>query len=148
MVALMIPTICTSQLLVRLVIREMSFNEKKFLGSGSSFSEDCEFLIEPNSSLDVEEEQVVFSKPLKSVAENDDSRTQETSPVPEFRLQIQILTFIRNSEHVAVAMLKLLSVMFVLLIILRTFPSLNVFRVKRALTLWRKLKGHNRETNG
>ena len=35
------------------------------------------------SSLDVEEEQVVSSKPLKSVAENDESRTQETSPVPE-----------------------------------------------------------------
>ena len=94
--------------------RNVSFNEKKFLGSGSSFPEDCEFLIEPKSSLDVEEEQVVFSKPWKSVAENDDSRTQETSPVPEFRLKIQILTFIRNSEHVAVAMLKLLSVMFVL----------------------------------
>ena len=35
------------------------------------------------SSLDVEEEQVVSSKPLKLVAENDDSRTQETSPMPE-----------------------------------------------------------------
>ena len=57
--------------------------EKEFLGFGSSFSEDCEFLPEPKSSLDVEEEQVVPSKPLKSVAENDDSRTQESSPVPE-----------------------------------------------------------------
>ena len=61
----------------------VSFNEKEFLGFGSSFSEDCEFLPEPESSLDVEEEQVVSSKPLKLVAENDDSRTQETSPVPE-----------------------------------------------------------------
>ena len=54
----------------------VSFNEIEFLGFGSSFSEDCEFLPEPKSSLDVEEEQVVSSKPLKSVAENDDSRTQ------------------------------------------------------------------------
>ena len=61
----------------------MLFNEKEFLGFRSSFSEDCEFLPEPKSSLDVEEEQVVSSKPLKSVAENDASRTQETSPVPE-----------------------------------------------------------------
>ena len=63
--------------------RKVSFNEKEFHGFGSSFSEDCEFLPEPKSSLDVEEEQVVSSKPLKSVAENDDSRTQETSPVLE-----------------------------------------------------------------
>ena len=63
--------------------KKVSFNEKDFLGFGSSFSEDCEFLPELKSSLDVEEEQVVSSKPLKSVAENDDSRTQETSPVPE-----------------------------------------------------------------
>ena len=63
--------------------RNVSFNEKEFLGFGSSFPEDCEFLPEPKSSLDVEEEQVVSSKPLKSVVENDDSRTQETSPVPE-----------------------------------------------------------------
>ena len=64
--------------------RNVSFNEKEFLGFGSSFPEDCEFLPEPKSSLDVEEEQVVSSKPLKSVVENDDSRTQETSPVPEY----------------------------------------------------------------
>ena len=64
--------------------RNVSFNEKEFLGFGNSFSEHCEFLPEPKSSLDVEEEQVVSSKPLKSVAENDDSRTQETSPVPEY----------------------------------------------------------------
>ena len=63
--------------------RNVSFNEKEFLGFGSSFSEDCEFLPEPKSSLDVEEEQVVSSKPLKSVSENDDTRTQGTSPVPE-----------------------------------------------------------------
>ena len=63
--------------------RNVSFNEKEFLGFGSSFPEDCEFLPEPKSSLDVEEEQVVPSKPLKPVVENDDSRTQETSPVPE-----------------------------------------------------------------
>ena len=63
--------------------RNLSFNEKEFLGFGRSFSEDCEFLPEPRSSLDVEEEQVVSSKPLKSIDENDDSRTQETSPVPE-----------------------------------------------------------------
>ena len=63
--------------------RNMSFNEKEILGFGSSFPEDCEFLPEPKSSLDVDEEQVVSSKPLKSVLENDDSRTQETSPVPE-----------------------------------------------------------------
>ena len=54
----------------------------------------------------------------------------------------------RNSEHVASAMLKLLSVMVVLLIILRKFHLLNVSRVKRSLTLWRKLKDHNQETNG
>ena len=42
-----------------------------------------DFLPEPKSFLDVEKEEVVSSKPLKSVAENDDSRTQETSPVPE-----------------------------------------------------------------
>ena len=64
--------------------RNVSFNEKEFLGFGSSFSENCEFLPEPKSSSDVEEEQVVSTKPLKSVAENDDSLTQETSPVPEF----------------------------------------------------------------
>ena len=64
------------------------------------------------------------------------------------RLQIQILTFMRNSKHVAFAMLKLLSVMAVLLINLRTFHWLNVSRVKRSLTLRRKLKSHNRETNG
>ena len=63
--------------------KNVSFNEKEFLGLGSTFSEDCELLPEPKSSLDVEEEQVVSSKPLKLVAENDDSRTQETSPVPE-----------------------------------------------------------------
>ena len=62
--------------------RNVSFNEKEFLGFGSSFSEDCEFLPEPKSSSNVEEEQVVSSKPFKSVAENDDS-PQETSPVPE-----------------------------------------------------------------
>ena len=63
--------------------RNVSFNEKEFLGFGSSFPKDCEFPPEPKSSLDVEEEQLVSSKPLKSVVENDDSRTQETSPVPE-----------------------------------------------------------------
>ena len=63
--------------------RNVSFNEKEFLSFGSSFPEDCEFLPEPKSSLDVEEEQVVSSQPLKSVVENDDSRTQETLPVPE-----------------------------------------------------------------
>ena len=63
--------------------RNVSINQKEFLGLGSSFSEDCEFLPEPKSSLDVEEEQVVYSEPFKSVAENDDSRTPETSPVPE-----------------------------------------------------------------
>ena len=63
--------------------RNVSLNEKEFLGFGRSFSEDCEFLPEPKSSLDVEEEQVVSSKPLKSVVENDELRTQETSPVPE-----------------------------------------------------------------
>ena len=56
--------------------RIVSFNEKAFLGFGSSFSEDCQFLPEPKSSLDVEEEQVMSSKPLKLVAENGDSRTQ------------------------------------------------------------------------
>ena len=88
--------------------RNVSFNKNEFLGFGSSFSEDCEFLPEHKSSSDVE---VESSKPLKSVAENDDSRTQEISPVPGLRLQIQILTFMRNSEHVAVTMLELLSVM-------------------------------------
>ena len=63
--------------------RNVSNNEREFIGFGSSFPEDCEFLPEPKSSLDVEEEQVVSSKPLKSVVENDDSRTQQTSPVPE-----------------------------------------------------------------
>ena len=62
--------------------RKVSFDEKEILGFGSSISEDCEFLPEPKSSLGVEGEQVGSSKPLKSVAENDDSRTQETSPVP------------------------------------------------------------------
>ena len=63
--------------------RKVSFNEKDFLGFESSFSENCEFLPEPKCSLDVEEEQVVCSKPLKSAAENDDSCSQETSPVPK-----------------------------------------------------------------
>ena len=63
--------------------RTASFNDKEFLGFAKSFSEDCESLPEPKSSLDVEQEQVVSCKPLKSFAENDDSRTQETSPVPE-----------------------------------------------------------------
>ena len=63
--------------------RNGSFNEKDFFGFGGSFSEDCEFISEPRSSLDVDEVQVVPSQSLKSVAENDDSRTQETSPVPE-----------------------------------------------------------------
>ena len=63
--------------------RNVSFNEKEFLGFASSFPENCEFFPETKSSLDVEEKQVVSSKPLKSVAENDDSRTQETSPVQE-----------------------------------------------------------------
>ena len=63
--------------------RNVSFYEQEFLGFGSSFSEDCEFLPEPKSSLDAEEEQVVSYQPLKSIAENDDSRTHETSPVPE-----------------------------------------------------------------
>ena len=101
--------------------RNVSINENEFLGFGSSFSEDCEFFPEPKSSLDVEDERVVSSQPLKSVAENDDSRTQEISPVPGLPLPIQILTFMRNSGHVAVTMLKLLSVMVVLLIFLRTF---------------------------
>ena len=63
--------------------RNVSFNKKQFLGFGSSFSENCDILPEPKSSLDVEEEQVVSSKLLKSVVESDDSRTQGTSPVPE-----------------------------------------------------------------
>ena len=63
--------------------RNVSFNEKESLGFGNSFSEDCEFLPERKNSLDVEEEQVVSSKPLKLVSENDESRTQETSPVPK-----------------------------------------------------------------
>ena len=63
--------------------RIVSFNEKEFLSFGGSFSEDCGFLPEPKSSSDVEEVQVVSSKPLKSVAENDDSRTQKTLLVPE-----------------------------------------------------------------
>ena len=64
-------------------LRNVSYNEKEFLGFGSSFPEDCEFLPEPKSSLDAEKEQVVSFKPLKSVAENDDSRTRETSSMPE-----------------------------------------------------------------
>ena len=63
--------------------RNASFNEKEFLGFGSRFSENCEFILEPKSSLDVEEDQVVSSKPLKSLAQNGDSRTQENSPVPQ-----------------------------------------------------------------
>ena len=63
--------------------RNVSFYKQEFLGFGSSFSEDCEFVPEPKNSSDAEEEQVVSSKPLKLVAENDDSRTHETSPVPE-----------------------------------------------------------------
>ena len=129
--------------------RNVSFNEKYFLGFASSFSKDCEFLPETKSSLDVEEEQVVSSKPLKSVAEIDDSRTlKKLHMCQSFRLQIQILTFLRNSENVAVAMLKLLSVVVVLLIILKRLYLLNVSRVKSSLTLWRKLKGHDRETKG
>ena len=61
----------------------VSFNEKDFFGFGSSFSEDCDFLPEAKSYLDVEEEQVVSSKPLKSVAEKDDSRTKGKSLVPD-----------------------------------------------------------------
>ena len=64
-------------------LRIVSFHENEFLGFGTSFSEDCELFTERESSLDVEEEQVESSKPLKSVVENDDSRTQEISPVPE-----------------------------------------------------------------
>ena len=56
--------------------------KKNFLALEAVFQK-TEFLPEPKSSLDVEEEQVVSSQPLKSVAENDDSRTQQTSPVPE-----------------------------------------------------------------
>ena len=33
--------------------RNVSFNEKEFLGFGSSFPEDCEFFPEPKSSLNV-----------------------------------------------------------------------------------------------
>ena len=61
----------------------MSFKEKEILGYGSSFAEDCEFFPLPKSSLNVEEDQVESSKPLKLVVENIDSRTHETSPVPE-----------------------------------------------------------------
>ena len=63
--------------------RIVSFNEKEFVGLGSCFLEDCEFLPEPKSSLDVEGKEVASSKPLKTVAENDNSRTQESLPVPE-----------------------------------------------------------------
>ena len=56
--------------------------KKNFLALEAVFQK-TEFLPEPKSSLDVEEEQVVSSKPLKSVAKNDDSRTQETSTMPE-----------------------------------------------------------------
>ena len=56
--------------------------KKNFLVLEAVFQK-TEFLPEPKNSLDVEEEQVVSSKLLKSVVENDGSRTQETSPVPE-----------------------------------------------------------------
>ena len=56
---------------------------KKNLLALEAVFQKTEFLPEPRSSLDVERERVVSSKPLKSVAENDDSRTQETSPVLE-----------------------------------------------------------------
>ena len=121
----------------------VSFNEKEFLGFGSSFSEDCEFLPEPKSSLDVEDEQGVSSKPLKWVAENDDSRTQETSPVRESstsnsnpHLYAEFRT--RSARHVKAV--ERYGVMVVLLIFLRTFLLLNVSRVKRSLILWRKLR--------
>ena len=128
--------------------RNVSFNEKEFLGFGSSFPEDCEFLPEPKSSLDVEEEQVVSSKPLKSVVENDDSRTQETSPVPESSTS--------NSNADLYAEFRTCSGRHVKTVERYGCPIdnsenvylLNVSRVKRSLTLWRKLKGHNRETNG
>ena len=64
-------------------LRNVSFVEKEFLGFACSFLEDCEFLPEPKSSLNDEEEQVKSSRPLKLVFEFYDSRTQETSPVPE-----------------------------------------------------------------
>ena len=128
--------------------RNVSFQQKEILGFGSSCSEDCEFFPDFKSSLDVEEEQVVSSKTLKSVAENYDSALKKHHLCQSLRLQIRILTFMRNSEPVAVVMLMLLNVMFNLLIILRTIHLLNVCRVKRSLTLWRRLIGHNRETNG
>ena len=79
-------TVCIIQLLVRLVIREMChLTKKNFLALETVFQITVSFCQNPRvSSLDVEEEQVVSSKPLKSVAEKDDSRTRETSPVPEY----------------------------------------------------------------
>ena len=83
MVTLTILTIRIIQLLVRLVIREMCHLTKKNFLVLEAVLRKTEFLPETESSLDVEEEQGVSSKPLKSVAENDDSCMRETSPEPE-----------------------------------------------------------------
>ena len=128
--------------------RNVSFNEKEFLVFGSCFSEDCEFLPEPMSCLNVEEEQVVSSEPLKSVAENDDSRNQETSPVPEpstSNSNPDLYAEFRTRSGCHVKAVERYGCPFDNS---ENFPLLNVSCVKRSLTLWRKLKGHNRQTNG
>ena len=71
--------------------------------------------------LDFGENQVEFSKPLKSGIESDDSRTQKTWPMQEFWLQVERMIFNRNWERLVVVMWKPLRVMVVLLTVLKAF---------------------------
>ena len=60
----------------------MYIKAKDFFGLRNSFYEECEYPPEPESSL-VFDDLVESSKPLKVFAENDNSPTQEISPMPE-----------------------------------------------------------------
>ena len=60
--------------------RNVSFNEKEFIGLQNIEAEDYEFLPEAESSLEFDEGEAKPLKPLKPVVENFDSPTQESLP--------------------------------------------------------------------
>ena len=143
------PTLCIIQLLVRLVIRELCpLTKKSFLALEAVFQKTVSFFQNPRVLYMLKKRKSCFLSRWNRLLKMMIQALKKPHLFQSLQPKIQSLTFLRNSEHVAFAMLKLFSVMFVLLIYLITFHLLNVSRVKRSLTLWRNWKGHNREPNG
>ena len=126
----------------------MSFNVKESLGFGISFSEDCEFLPEPKNPLDVEEELVVSSKPLETVAENDDSRTQETSLVPESSTSNSNLDLYAEFRTPSGRHVKAVELYGCPIGNSENLLSVECLSCEAVPNSLEEVTGHNRETNG